>query len=59
MFGVRTPDYAISCRLRKIQVSSPEESDLLMQTTEERFTRNLQHGASKSGQEWIFIGRFR
>ena len=28
-----------------------------MQTTEEKLTKNLQHGVSKSGQEYIFIGR--
>ncbi|WZY76037.1 hypothetical protein YC2023_022421 [Brassica napus] len=30
-----------------------------MQTTQERLARDLQHGASKSGQTWIFIGRLR
>ncbi|WZZ71977.1 hypothetical protein YC2023_083347 [Brassica napus] len=30
-----------------------------MQTTEERLTRDLQHGARKSGQAWIFIGQLR
>ena len=28
-----------------------------MQTTEEKLTKNLQHGVIKSGQEWIFIER--
>ena len=31
----------------------------LCQTTEERLTKDLQHGASKSCQAWIFIGRHR
>ena len=47
------------CELREIQVSSPGESDLLMKTTNERLTRDLQHDASKFGQEWIFIGRLK
>ncbi|WZZ55600.1 hypothetical protein YC2023_055707 [Brassica napus] len=57
--GVRIPDYAIYCRIQEIQVSSPGKSDLLLQTTEKRLTRDLQHGASKSSQTWIFIGRLR
>ena len=47
------------CELREIQVSSPGESDLLMKTTNERLTRDLQHDTSKFGQEWIFIGRLK
>ncbi|WZY72376.1 hypothetical protein YC2023_004616 [Brassica napus] len=58
-FEVRTPNYAISCRLQEIQVSSPRKSNLLMQTTEEKFARNLQHSASRSGQRWIFIEQLR
>ncbi|WZZ12445.1 hypothetical protein YC2023_105534 [Brassica napus] len=59
---VQIPDYAIYCKLQEIQVSSPGESGLLSnyaQTTTERLARDLQHGASKSGQAWIFIGRLR
>ena len=36
---------------RKSKISSSGKSDLLMEATEERFTRNIQHGASKSGLE--------
>ena len=55
MSRVRTPDNAISYRLQEIQVLSPGKNDSLMQTTEEKLTKNLQHGASKSGHEWIFV----
>ena len=51
MYGVQILDYAISCRLPEIQVSSSGENDLIIQTTEEILTRDLQQGASKSGQE--------
>ena len=43
----------------KIKDSSAGKNDLLMQTTEERLARNLQHSAGNSDQEWIFIGRLR
>lgn len=50
MSRVRTPYNVISYRLQEIQILSPGKNDSLMQTTEEKFTKNLQHGASKPDQ---------
>nr|VDD62089.1 unnamed protein product [Brassica oleracea] len=54
-FESQTMQFLADYRKSRFQVLEREIYETIMQTTEERLTRDLQHGASKSGQ----IGRSR